>query len=58
MMTLHDDIMFYKEKKVTTLSLRGALHKFLQFLSNLRKSVVLLAHNGIRFDTIANHTHT
>lgn len=52
---LYDDAMFYEDllssmKQVETISLREALTEFLVFLRSFGKPVILIAHNGFRFD--------
>lgn len=49
-LSVHDDTMFYKNDPVDTVPLRGALLGVIEFLRKLKKPVILVAHNGFRFD--------
>lgn len=49
-LSIHKGQMYYKNDPVETISLCGALLALLEFLRRLGKPVILVAHNGFRFD--------
>ncbi|KAL7290174.1 hypothetical protein TKK_0015643 [Trichogramma kaykai] len=50
-LTVIDGDLYFRDEKVNTVSAESGADSFLHYIENLKGPVILVAHNGFRFDT-------